>query len=315
MSEEVKVVQNKNQLVISKDDYLGMPVGEPKNMLEVRAFANFLAGSKFLPQNLRGDANTAIMLIVTCKQYGLPITALSEVMEVNGKIGFWGRTKLAILLKSPLCEYLLPVEKTDKVCTIKTKRRGYPEEVKETYTIEMAEKAGLLSRSDAWKKHPADMLWWKCVNRVISTIYPDVIQGFATIEEEQERMAEQQAQVIDTPRAVANARRIQPIQPQPEEIVEAETPIVVEQVKPVEGPVEVRADSKTYEVIVKQVTMMGGKRIIVCEEDCAMTEGGPAEFKFEISTASLASELKKNTGTKLALKVIDGVVDSFLYAN
>ena len=111
-------------------------------MLEVRALANFLCRSKFIPQSFRGDLNTAVMLIVTCKQYGLPITALSEVLEVHGKVGFWGRTKLGIVLKNPLCEYILPKEQTDKLCTIVAKRKGYPTEMTETYTIEQAEKAG-----------------------------------------------------------------------------------------------------------------------------------------------------------------------------
>ena len=201
MTQELTVVSKQEMFAPTKEDYQEMSVGEPKNMLEVRALANFLSRSKFIPQSFRGDLNTAVMLIVTCKQYGLPITALSEVMEVNGKVGFWGRTKLGIVLKSGVCEYIIPTEQTDKKCTLETQRKGWPKPVSITYTLDQAEKAGLLARSDAWKKHPSDMLYWRAVSRIISQVYPDVIQGFATVEEEEENPMPK-AQVVAMPQEI-----------------------------------------------------------------------------------------------------------------
>ena len=317
----------------SKEEYLQMPTGAMENMLQTRAVANFLSRSKFLPQALRGDLNTAVMLCVTCKQMGLPITALSEVMEVNGKISFWGRTKLAIVMKSSLCEYIMAEEQDDTKCTLLAKRKGWPKEVKETYTIQMAEKAGLINRSDAWKKHPADMLYWRAVTRVISKVFPDVIQGFASVEDLEDEVDEK-VQVVAKPveaepekpviiaderpakrvRATRKAVAAEVVQPvvEPEAEAEAVQPEVMpadvamqpvqpeEEQHPVVAEPHVEEDTKTFNRyrVIKQVAVADGIRYIV-----GINPLNNAEDKFAILSAEVASELKKRTGSQVCLLV------------
>jgi hypothetical protein len=174
---------------LSKEDYTQMNAGSIDNMLQVRVVASFLAGSKLLPASLKGDQNTAIALVLMAKQMNLPITALSEVCEVNGKISFWGRTKAGILFRDARCEYVIPVQKTEQACTLKAKRKGWPEAVEVTYTIEQARKAGLTGK-DSWKGYPADMLYYRALSRVINEVFPDVIQGIATAEDIQDGVVE-----------------------------------------------------------------------------------------------------------------------------
>lgn len=316
----------------SKEEYLQMPTGAMENMLQTRAVANFLSRSKFLPQALRGDLNTAVMLCVTCKQMGLPITALSEVMEVNGKISFWGRTKLAIVMKSPLCEYIMAEEQDDTKCTLLAKRKGWPKEVKETYTIQMAEKAGLINRSDAWKKHPADMLYWRAVTRVISKVFPDVIQGFASVEDLEDEVDEK-VQVVAKPveaepekpviiaderpakrvRATRKAVTAEVVQPvvQPEAEAESVQPevmpadVVMQPVQPEEEQHPASAEPHVEEPktfnryrVIKQVAVADGIRYIV-----GINPLNNAEDKFAILSAEVASELKKRTGSQVCLLV------------
>lgn len=339
MSQELTVVNNKEMFAPTKEDYLNMQVGEPQNMLEVRALANFLTRSKFIPQAFRGDLNTAVMLIVTCKQYGLPITALSEVMEVNGKVGFWGRTKLGIVLKSGVCEYIIPTEQTDKKCTVETQRKGWPKPVTITYTIEQAEKAGLLARSDAWKKHPSDMLYWRAVSRIISQVYPDVIQGFATVEEEEERP--QEAEIVEAPREIEmpkpkRARKVkatteesqvaeEKILPPAEEIANYDMQDVKEAQETAEQtltetlvgqPKEalfeteetVEPEPKKEEQMrivrfIKQVFLKDGERYLLAKNPIITKED-----TFKIPTAGMASELKKLTGMKVYLFVLKDTI-------
>ena len=298
----------------SKEEYTAMSVGEPQNMLEVRALANFLCRSKFIPQSFRGDLNTAVMLIVTCKQYGLPITALSEVMEVNGKVGFWGRTKLGIVLKSPVCDYIIPTEQSDKKCTVETQRKGWPKPVSITYTLEQAEKAGLTARSDAWKKHPSDMLYWRAVSRIISQVYPDVIQGFATVEDEEENpvtviepkeVAKPRAKKIKAEKVIDVEAVVQEV-PQEEPIAE-EMPVEV-----VEAPQEVIAEPKQTEGMgrmfrfVKRVLLLAGKRTLIAVNP--LTE---EEDRWNIGTAEVASEMKKRTGMKISFVPEGDTIHSF----
>lgn len=296
----------------SKEEYTAMSVGEPQNMLEVRALANFLCRSKFIPQSFRGDLNTAVMLIVTCKQYGLPITALSEVMEVNGKVGFWGRTKLGIVLKSPVCDYIIPTEQSDKKCTVETQRKGWPKPVSITYTIEQAEKAGLTARSDAWKKHPSDMLYWRAVSRIISQVYPDVIQGFATVEDEEGNTVS-----IVEPKEVAKpkskkvkAEQVIDVQPIVKEVPQAEP--VIEEEMPIEAPQEVIAEPQPTEAgqrtfrFVKRVLLLAGKRTLIAVNP--LTE---EEDRWNIGTAEVASEMKKRTGMKISFVAEGDTIHSF----
>lgn len=333
MSQELTVVSKQEMFAPTKEDYQNMQVGEPQNMLEVRALANFLSKSKFIPQSFRGDLNTAVMLIVTCKQYGLPITALSEVMEVNGKVGFWGRTKLGIVLKSGVCEYIIPTEQTDKKCTVETQRKGWPKPVSITYTLEQAEKAGLLARSDAWKKHPSDMLYWRAVSRIISQVYPDVIQGFATVEDEEERPM-QQVEAVAMPEQVEmpkpkRARKVKAVEAK--EVVEeqpkddiAQAQEVAEQMlveglvgEPKEEPKEAlfeteetTAPKKEEQMrivrFVKQVFLKDGERYLLAKNPIISKED-----TFKIPTAGMAGELKKLTGMKVYLFVVEDTIYGF----
>jgi hypothetical protein len=328
MTQELTVVNKQEMFAPTKEDYLEMSVGEPRNMLEVRALANFLSRSKFIPQAFRGDLNTAVMLIVTCKQYGLPITALSEVMEVNGKVGFWGRTKLGIVLKSGVCEYIIPTEQTDKKCTVETQRKGWPKPVSITYTLEQAEKAGLLARSDAWKKHPSDMLYWRAVSRIISQVYPDVIQGFATVEEIEEEQPVQQATAVAMPTPIEEPkpkrqRKVKaaaPVTAEPELMAEetAEEPIMPDPElanAPMPEPVpaiqetplpQPKPMSRPYYRYIKQVMLEGGVRYLV-----GINPLNQAEDKLVISSAGLASELKKLTGMQVGLLLENGQIIAY----
>lgn len=324
MSNDITVVRERAVFAPTQEDYKEMSVGEPQNMLEVRALAEYLAKSKFIPQSFRGDLNTAVMLIVTCKQYGLPITALSEVMEVNGKVGFWGRTKLGIVLKSGVCEYLIAKEKTDTKCVVVAKRKGWPEEVKVEWTIEQAEKAGLVRRSDAWQKYPKRMLYWRAISDAISEVFPDVIQGFSTVEELEEEPA-QEAQVMEAPKELEmpkpkRTRKVKAVEEEKEEepseailppAEELETyDIKKEEKKDLPSDAlfeakETKEEEKSTPTrclrYVKQVMMEGGVRYIVGVNPLNETLD-----KWVIPSASMASSLKKLTGTKVFLLIQDG---------
>jgi hypothetical protein len=337
MTQELTVVSKQEMIVPTKEDYQEMGVGEPKNMLEVRALASFLARSKFIPQSFRGDLNTAVMLIVTCKQYGLPITALNETMEVNGKVGFWGRTLLGIVLRSPICEYIMPVEVTDKKAVVVAKRKGWPKEVTIEYTIDMAEKAGLLNK-DNWKKHPADMLLHKANSRAISRVFPDVCQGMEAVEDLEENRV-QEVQAVAMPEEVEmpkpkKARKVKAVVASEPEVVEEKSesqiiPTAKEMesydIKGEEATVEAATEEALFEVpeepakekktlapepkrivrFVKQVLLESGERYIVGQNP--LSSAIPAD-KFRIPTAGMAGELKKLTGMKVYLFVAENTV-------
>lgn len=347
MSTENAIVTTKPGLLqtLSKEDYSQMAVGAIDNMLQVRVIASFLAESKFLPQSLRKDPATAITLVITAKQMGLPITALSEVCEVNGKISFWGRTKAGILFRDARCEYVIPVQKTEQVCTLKAKRKGWPEAVEVTYTIGQAEKAGLTGK-DPWKKYPADMLYYRALSRVINEVFPDVIQGIATAEDIQDGIAEaeiseeglQAPKQIEAPKEKKTKGKQAPITPQPAQGIEtpAETKpemievegesVNVETGEVVSEPIadtpadisEVPEEEQKKEIfrVVERISTLPAQtatgletvRKVVCKND--LIPGRPSE-SYSLGSLEMAAALKRLQGTKVKLSIYKGAVVSF----
>lgn len=347
MSTENAIVATKPSLLqtLSKEDYSQMAVGAIDNMLQVRVIASFLAESKFLPQSLRKDPATAITLVITAKQMGLPITALSEVCEVNGKISFWGRTKAGILFRDARCEYVIPVQKTEKVCTLKAKRKNWPEAVEVTYTIEQAGKAGLTGK-DTWKKYPADMLYYRALSRVINEVFPDVIQGIATAEDIQDGITEaeiaeeglQAPKQIEAPKEKKGKSKLTPELPKPvpevvepaavaPETVEVEGAVVdVETGEVLEEPLldapvalpEVAEEEQKKEIfrVVERISTLPAQtatgletvRKVICKND--LIPSSPSE-SYSLGSLEMATALKRLQGTKVKLSIYKGAVVSF----
>jgi hypothetical protein len=194
--------------------------------------------------------------------------------------------------------------------------------------LEQAEKAGLLARSDAWKKHPSDMLYWRAVSRIISQVYPDVIQGFATVEEIEEEQPVQQATAVAMPTPIEEPkpkrqRKVKaaaPVTAEPELMAEeiAEEPIMPDPElanAPMPDPVpaiqetplpQPKPMSRPYYRYIKQVMLEGGVRYLV-----GINPLNQAEDKLVISSAGLASELKKLTGMQVGLLLENGQIIAY----
>lgn len=334
---------------LTKEDYSGMAAGAMDNMLQVRLYASFLAGSKLLPASLKGDLNTATALVLMTKQMNLPITALSEVSEINGKIGFWGRTRLGIIMRDPRCEYVITEENSDEKCVIVARRSNWPKdkEVKITYTIEQAKLAGLTSR-DTYKKHPADMLYWRAVARLASQVFPDVIQGMSSLEDIQDGIAEaevleeglQAPKQIETPKEKKTKSKQAPITPvisQPAQGIE--TPAENQETIDVEGeavnvetgevvsePIadapadisEAPEEEQKKEIfrVVERISTLPTQtatgletvRKVICKND--LIPSRPSE-SYSLGSLEMATALKRLQGTKVKLSIYKGAVVSF----
>ena len=352
MSTENEIATIKPTLLstLTKEDYSGMAAGAMDNMLQVRLYASFLAGSKLLPASLKGDLNTATALVLMTKQMNLPITALSEVSEINGKIGFWGRTRLGIIMRDPRCEYVITEENSDEKCVIVARRSNWPKdkEVKITYTIEQAKLAGLTSR-DTYKKHPADMLYWRAVARLASQVFPDVIQGMSSLEDIQDGIAEaevleeglQAPKQIEAPKEKKTKGKqapISPVAPAPaqedKEPAEAEPETIdvegqsvnVETGEVVSEPIadtpadisEAPEEEQKKEIfrVVERISTLPAQTATGLETVrkviCKndLIPSSPSE-SYSLGSLEMATALKRLQGTKVKLSIYKGAVVSF----
>ena len=82
--------------------------------------------------------------------------SIAGISVINGKPGFGANLLAQAIKRHPLYDYRV-LEKTDQVCRIKF-LAGKEELGIETFTIQMAERAGLIGKGGPWKQYPEAML-------------------------------------------------------------------------------------------------------------------------------------------------------------
>lgn len=154
---------------------------QPSGQTSLRAFAADVASSRMFPQI--ATVEQAIVVIAWGQNLGVPaMIALTQAYVVHGRVG-WGAQFIAGLIKNnPTCEKFYVSETTDKHATVVYKRKGEPEG-KYVFTIERAQKMGLIKSGGPWDKIPATMCRWGCIRESARMVWPDVVTGVYTPDE------------------------------------------------------------------------------------------------------------------------------------
>jgi len=119
----------------------------------------------------------------------------------------------ALVLKHPtICLYLQLVESTEFDCTYETHRAGNPRPTSLKWTIEMAQRAGLMGNK-VWTAHPEAMLRARCVTALCRAVYPDLMLGIYETDEENEMRSNDLG-------LIARAEALKPQPKRPSKIVE-----------------------------------------------------------------------------------------------
>jgi 5'-3' exonuclease len=143
---------------------------EPQNIQQLVWTSERLAESGLFPK-LRWQGIMAIAMMG--RTMGLELMAsLLNFSLVEGRPSPGWQLVLGFTKNHPACEFFQLVDTTEKHCTYKTKRRGEAP-VSMTYTIEMAQQAGLVKPGSGWAKHPAAMLRKICAVHLARAVYPD----------------------------------------------------------------------------------------------------------------------------------------------
>jgi len=135
------------------------------------------------------NVNQAVMKMVYGRALGIDeATALASIYIVQGKPTISANLMAARLNTSGKYYYEV-LEKTDKKCSIQFYKQiedytdkgvqfkrwikpGPPE----TYTIEMATKAGL-TKNETWQKHPTNMCFCRAMSNGVKTYCPELLTG------------------------------------------------------------------------------------------------------------------------------------------
>lgn len=121
-------------------------------------------------------------------ELGLTLTASFEFITViQGKPTLSPRGALALVQQSGLLESMKIEETKDAkgapaACTVYMKRKG-GFEYTAGFSMEDAQRAGLVKQGGAWEMYPANMLRWRAVGYAIDMVFPDVVGGMKRADE------------------------------------------------------------------------------------------------------------------------------------
>lgn len=152
---------------------------EPRDVSEGYALAQYLSKSGMLGKDIK-TPEQALTVMIAGRELGFTaMQSLRAIYIVEGRVTLSADAMVALVLRSPECEYLTMVESSAQKCVYKTKRRGQPEVVM-SVDEEDAKKADW---GATHKKYPAIMKRHRCASNICRTVYPDVVLGMFTPDE------------------------------------------------------------------------------------------------------------------------------------
>lgn len=118
-------------------------------------------------------AECAIKLLL-CMEAGFAPSSVTGVTVINGKPGFGANLLAQAIKRHHRYDYRV-LEKTADVCRIRFLDRREELGV-ETFTMQMAERAGLIKQGP-WRQYPEAMLFARCLSAGMRTHCPDALNG------------------------------------------------------------------------------------------------------------------------------------------
>jgi hypothetical protein len=161
-----------------------------QTLAEAMSFAKMVANSDFAPKDFRGKPESCLLAIDYGGSIGLSrMQSLQSIAVINGRPTIWGDAALALVIGSPVCEYVRETvdgEGDAMVATCEAKRRGYEKASVVRFGVADAKKAGLWGKTGPWTQYSRRMLQMRARGFALRDAFPDVLRGLVTAEEAQD---------------------------------------------------------------------------------------------------------------------------------
>ncbi len=130
-----------------------------------------------------GEEPGVMMIMLAARELSIPpMQALNGGINIiQGKVEISARMMSALIRKAG--HSIQIIESHDFSCTVTGTRSDNNNTCTETYTLEEAQKAGLIKNGGAWTKCPKDMCYNRALSRLARRLFSDVI-GIGYIEGE-----------------------------------------------------------------------------------------------------------------------------------
>jgi hypothetical protein len=164
-----------NELMVRNPDEINKGIPSAHEMQVFQVLATHASNSK-LYRNY-GDESGIMITILAARELGIsPMLALNGGLQlINGKMEISARLMNALMRKNGISISIK--QSTDTICTIVGVRTDSGDTITSTYTIEEAQKAGLIKAGGGWMKNPKDMLFARAISRLARQLAPDIIGG------------------------------------------------------------------------------------------------------------------------------------------
>lgn len=146
---------------------------------------NAIATTEFVPAAYRGKPEAILACILTGRELGMgPMESLRRIDVIDGSASPTGEWMISRVFEAG--HVVEVIHQNDQKCTLKGTRFQDGKQLSSmmvTYTVEMAERAGLLSKRN-WKQYPEIMLYWRAATMLCRQAFPDVLGGLKYVAEE-----------------------------------------------------------------------------------------------------------------------------------
>ena len=160
----------------------------PQTFEQALTFANYLADSNMVPKDFQGKPANCLIAMQWGTELGMkPLQAIQNIAVINGRPALWGDAVIALVLASPVCEYVTE-DDDGATATCRVKRKGGQEQVR-TFSMDDAQKAGLSGKQGPWTQYPKRMRQLRARAFALRDVFPDVLRGMAVAEELQDMEA------------------------------------------------------------------------------------------------------------------------------
>lgn len=157
-----------------------------KTLPELKLFAQTVIDSGLAPSHFRKDSQVLIAIQMGAELGFTPMKALQSIAVINNRPSIWGDAALALVKASGLCEYIketIEGEGENMIATCRSKRKGEPDEVITTFSVDDAKEADLWKKAGTWQTYPKRMLQYRARGFNLRDNFPDVLSGFHITEE------------------------------------------------------------------------------------------------------------------------------------
>lgn len=147
---------------------------EPQAVMLTPQQIQVIANTEFVPTSMRGNVPKVLACVARGRAMGIPdMVALNGIDIIEGRATLSAELMVAIVRAHG---HSIRGEATAERAIVSGRRSDNGDTMTAEFNLEMAERAGLLNRSN-WKRHPDDMMWARAVSKLCRRLFADCFAG------------------------------------------------------------------------------------------------------------------------------------------